>query len=80
MALPPEEVTVFDGCYDHHEFENADYCICMDTRATQVMRADERKTYAADFSRYYTEIVFPDKGGLDDPRWRLYEMQRRCAR
>jgi len=80
MAPPPGEATIFDGCYDNLEFKNADYCMCMDTQATKLMRADERKKYAADFGRYYSEIVFADKGGPADPRWRLYEMQRQCTR
>ncbi len=80
MVPPPGEATIFDGCYNNLEFKSADYCMCMDMQSSSIMRADERRKYAADFERYYSEIVFPDKGGVEDSRWRLYEMQRQCTR
>ena len=77
---PPGKETIFDGCYQNHDYKDADFCMCMDTRAGSVMRPEERKKYAADFSLYYSEIVFPQKGGPEDPRWRLYDLLKECKR
>ncbi|MCK6434541.1 MAG: hypothetical protein L6Q68_16135 [Aquabacterium sp.] len=77
---PPDKATIFDACYENHDYKQADFCMCMDSRAQRVMRADEMKKYSADFSLYYSEIVFPDKGGPEDPRWRLHELLNQCKR
>lgn len=79
LVPPPGKATIFDACYDDHEYKDADFCMCMDTRTQKVMSQDELKKYSADFSLYYSEIVFPEKGGLQDPRWRLYDLLKQCS-
>lgn len=78
LVPPPGEETVFDGCYANHDYKDRAFCGCMDTRAQSVMQPAERRRYAEDFGRYYEEIVFPDKGGPADPRWRLYDLLKQC--
>lgn len=79
LVPPRDKATIFDACYENHEYKDIDFCLCMDTRARKVMHRDELKKYSADFSLYYSEIVFPRKSGLQDPRWRLYELLKQCS-
>ncbi|MEZ5549972.1 MAG: hypothetical protein R3E82_03700 [Pseudomonadales bacterium] len=78
LVPPPGRETIFDGCYQNHDYKDAGFCMCMDRRSQGVMRPEQRQKYAADFSLYYSEIVFPDKGGLEDARWPLYDLLKQC--
>ncbi|MDZ7654137.1 MAG: hypothetical protein U5L03_17075 [Burkholderiaceae bacterium] len=80
LAPPPGQRTVFDACYENHEYKKADLCICMDMRGAKVMTAAEKQKYLGDFQRFYDEIVFSTKSRADDPRWRLYELHKQCTR
>lgn len=79
LVPPRDKATIFDACYENNEYKKADFCMCMDTRARKVMSQKELKKYSGDFSLYYNEIVFPHKGGLQDPRWRLYDLLKQCS-
>ncbi len=79
LVPAPQDMTIFDACYEDNEYKKRAFCMCMDEQAQRVMRPEERKRYSADFSLYYKENVFPEKSGPGDPRWRLHGLVQQCA-
>jgi len=80
LVPAPQDMTIFDACYEDHEYKKREFCMCMDEQAQRVMRPEERRRYSADFSLFYKENVFPEKKGPGDPRWRLHVLVETCAK
>jgi hypothetical protein len=80
LSPPPEQRSIFDGCYEANEFMKSEFCMCMDSGSRDVMTPAERSRYAADFFRYYSENVTAAKTGPQDRRWALQGILDGCRR